>query len=147
MITVKRIWRRVLLAAYVVVLLTLTHLPPQYLEHSPIDLWDKLEHVLGYSGLGFLAVWAGDFGGGRRGLRLVLITGAVLALVAAGDESTQPFFMRNCDLQDWYADLIGITVGSTLAAAFGELCRRMTRSHEDICHLSVENGSPPDSRG
>ena len=95
-------------AGYWLLIATLTHLPPKYLPHVPLD--DKLEHFLAYGGLsavlGF-ALWT-TFPG--RPLLPFLVL--VIAMVYGGlDEQTQKLVGRDCDFDDWLADVAGAMAG------------------------------------
>jgi VanZ family protein len=95
---------------YAAVLVSATHYPrPQDLlgAHPPSD---KLLHFLAYCLLGGLAAAAAAARGGWNGPRITLLAVA-LAVFAAADEITQPFFGRAVEFPDWLADLAGIAVG------------------------------------
>ncbi len=104
-------WREIVLAAYWIALLTATHWPR--LPGLDIPGKDKTEHLIAYGILTALILIAAT----RRLTRyprLVITMGAVviIAIFAAFDERTQPYFNRCCDLYDWYAD-----VGSAAAVS------------------------------
>ncbi|NBV45652.1 MAG: hypothetical protein EBR86_08450 [Planctomycetia bacterium] len=95
---------------YAAVLVSATHYPrPQdLLGANPPS--DKLLHFLAYAILGSLAAAAAAARGGWNGPRITLLAVA-LALFAAADEITQPFFGRAVELSDWLADLAGLAIG------------------------------------
>ncbi len=93
-------------AAYWLVLLTLTHLPPRFIGHPPVT--DKTLHVLAYTtlaGLLYVALWA--TWPRRPIVRWVL---GCICVLGALDEWTQPMFGRSCELLDWVADVSGAIV-------------------------------------
>ena len=101
-------WRWWPAAACACVLLTLTHLPPRGLDRIPIHVWDKLAHFSAYCVLGGLVAWASA----GRGLRpSAMRLAAALAVFAALDELTQPMAGRDCELDDWLADVLGMGIG------------------------------------
>ena len=72
-------------------------------------------HITAYAGLATLLtlyVLAGERATWRK-LGLVFL---ILAVAGGLDELTQPPFQRTADWYDWYADLIGISFGTTLGA-------------------------------
>ena len=90
---------------YWVVLFVMTHLPPRRLPHGPGS--DKLHHFLAYLVLSFLlgaALWQA-FPSRRRWMPMLV----VLAAMAYGafDEFTQIAVGRDCELNDWLADVAG----------------------------------------
>jgi VanZ family protein len=88
--------------------LGLTHIPgpsmPRILEVGGLD---KLEHILAYGLITTLFLLSL-----RRPVRpRLLLTGlAALAVLAALDETTQPFVERTASLTDYASDLVGIAV-------------------------------------
>jgi VanZ family protein len=115
---------KIVLAGYVLVLLTATHLPPTVSLLLPEeDNLDKLYHFTAYSILaGFLAT-AWQFASGvltGRHLRWVWFA---VAIFAALDEITQIPVGRDCDFWDWTADVIGAATGLLV---FAWLRRRIT---------------------
>lgn len=97
-----------LLAVYWVLLFTGTHLPGSTLRQMRFN--DKLLHFSAYAGLAFLLAWAIPKKiGGYSGL---LFAGATVIAYAAIDELTQGFVpRRRPDLDDFIADLLGMTCG------------------------------------
>lgn len=77
---------------------------------------DKLLHFSGYGGLALLLVtW-------RQlcrplSIRILVTSVAILALYGACDEITQIPVGRDCELNDWLADMLGALSGTLLAAA------------------------------
>jgi VanZ family protein len=80
-------------------------------------------HFLGFAILGLLTVWR--LGERRRGLAVILLWFVGLAAYGVFDETTQPFFNRDCEFFDWIADCgggaFGMTIGvvATRFALFG----------------------------
>lgn len=107
-----------LLAAYLTLVLVLTHLPLQpSAEMVPFES-DKLEHLIAYSILSLLAsIWLHRDQPSIRPARVLAVLGIVLA-IGAFDEITQPLppFYRVCDVGDWIADLLGGLIGAGLYA-------------------------------
>lgn len=104
-------------AAYTAVLVFATHYPRPEELLGPNPPSDKTLHLLAYGVLGLLAAalvavsgrWAARNGAGLA---------AGLAVFAAIDETTQPWFGRSAEPLDWVYDLIGITLGIGLVAAW-----------------------------
>lgn len=100
------------LATYGLVLVVSTHvpLPGEFVE----SVSDKTLHLSAYGVLGALALSAWIL---HRGLHWQSLAGVVvgLAIFGALDEVTQPPFGRTADLWDWFADLMGLAVGSCAA--------------------------------
>ena len=102
---------------YWLLILTLTSLPGYDLPDVKIN--DKIEHFLAFGGLGFLL---------HLSLRVQdkfivlkkfpwLFTILIVACYAAFDELHQLFIPgRSCDINDWIADMIGVTIGVVLMA-------------------------------
>ena len=121
-----RLVRRLLIlatACYWLLIFTLTHIPPNHMPHVPAS--DKLEHFCAYMGLCFLLgatlwlVWPAR----RRVLPLVVI-GAAMAY-GAFDEISQIPVGRDCELNDWFADVGGAAAaGAALYAAQVYVARR-----------------------
>jgi VanZ family protein len=101
-----------------------THMPADRLPHPPGG--DKFTHFAGYLGHAFLLCSALQLARPRWGVgRVLLTTLAVIAVVGAVDELTQPWFGRACELADWLADVGGATAGATVSAAGGSILRRV----------------------
>ena len=99
----------IILAVYWLALLTGTHWP-HFPSFGPENT-DKVLHITAYAGLATLLtlyVLAGRKATWRK-LGLVFL---ILALAGGLDELTQPPFHRTADWYDWYADLVGISLGA-----------------------------------
>jgi VanZ family protein len=111
-------------AAYAGVLLYATHhpTPEQLVGSNPPS--DKLLHLAAYAVLaGLVAATLAAF---RRASPARLASAsAALAVFAALDESTQPWFRRAADPLDWGFDLLGIGGGLLAVAALVALARRL----------------------
>jgi VanZ family protein len=85
----------------------LTHIPK--VPSALAEAGDVALHTVGFWGLAswFLLTLAGYR---VRTFWRVLIVLAVMAVYAALDEHTQPFFGRTCDLLDWENDMIGTAI-------------------------------------
>jgi VanZ family protein len=57
-------------------------------------------------------------------IRVSLVVGLSVIVVASIDELTQPWVGRSCDLADWFADCVGVSL-SVLAAASVHWARRV----------------------
>ncbi len=112
------------LASYVVILLTMTHLPrpPGVFEGRN----DKTLHFLAYFVLGCCAYFAAAVTlPDRKWIGVwLLISGSLFALF---DETTQPFFKRSADVFDWIADIIGLSAAMIVAMAIQWGLRRFRR--------------------
>jgi VanZ family protein len=117
----------VLLAGYWVALFVGTHLPPEF-PGLPPQGYDKVVHFSAFAGLaGLLAVtWC--YVWGRLHLWTAVVAWLVLLAYAAGDEITQPWFRRTCDIYDWRADACGAAVG--LALVYGWQLLRIARGRQ-----------------
>jgi VanZ family protein len=121
----------VVTAAYAVVLVYATHHPqPDDLLPGISSIYDKLLHVAAYGVLGCLAT-ATLFAWGqapraatRPGPFVIWPWFVTLALFAACDEATQPFFRRAADPLDWVADCLGLAVGMLAAGLAAAAVRR-----------------------
>lgn len=103
------------LILYWILILTLTSLPGYDLPSVRIN--DKIEHLLAFGGLGFLL---------NLSLRIqnkftiikkhpAISTILIVTIYAAFDELHQLFIpQRTCDILDWTADTIGVTIGVIL---------------------------------
>jgi VanZ family protein len=100
---------RVIAAAYFVALFVGTHLPPG--EISTPDISDKLAHFIGYAGLAtlILAVW--ELSIGKLQPRHYFAVWLAGVAYGAFDEWTQIPVGRTCDMNDWAADVVGVTSG------------------------------------
>jgi VanZ family protein len=108
------------LVGYWLVMFTGTHWPNLSLAAYPENT-DKVLHLSGYSGLGFLlALWfslrgvdaaAKPFGRPFPTLKYCLLILAVIVGYSIFDEVSQPPFGRTCDFWDAVADWIGGSIG------------------------------------
>lgn len=107
---------------YTAVLVFMTHYPrPQELLGEDLPP-DKMLHFLAYGVLGFL-VTAAVAAFSRWSWRTATVTGLLLAVFAAVDEITQPFFGRDAEPLDWVWDLIGLAAGIAAVAILRRLMR------------------------
>lgn len=100
------------LAVGAVVALSLT--PVQELPQQVFEVWDKLQHALGFAvlaGLGLLAFPA----------RYRFIAGLLLVLGAAIEVAQSATGWRQGDVADWVADAVGIACGMALLWVFKRL--------------------------
>jgi VanZ family protein len=93
---------------YWIALVVATHLPPDRMVPLPGRWTDKLIHLACFGGLGALTVWAKKI----RTPGGVVVTLAALGVFAALDEWTQAWVGRQPGLDDWCADVVGITAGA-----------------------------------
>lgn len=70
-------------------------------------------HVIGFFALGSVLL-ATLTAYGVRTWRRVAIALIILAIYAAVDEATQPFFNRHGTLEDWQADILGSVIAVVL---------------------------------
>ena len=107
-------------ACYILVAVCLTHMPkvPAGLEQGS----DKVLHCVGYflyASLTYIAI----------GLSFPRYRWAVLTVVlmfsiwAAMDEITQPYFHRDCDFNDWLADMVGVIAAVSLLGGLRLMAR------------------------
>ncbi len=102
------IWGGCILAA----LITTHTPPPAKIAHPLIN--DKLLHFLGFTLIGVLTLW--QLGTEPRRMTPKFLFLWYLGLVAYGaiDETTQPYFGRDCEFYDWVADCGGGAFGMVL---------------------------------
>ncbi len=117
------------LILYWAFLLTMTHLPPEHLPDTGVN--DKIEHIGAYglwAGAFFVTLWL--YKPRLKNLWLiVLLSGAALGAL---DERTQPWFRRTCDLHDWFADMIGVTIAAVVLTTLRPLIdRRFPQSKKE----------------
>lgn len=111
----KREFLYIPLVLYWFTLLLLTSLPSSAMP--PTELSDKIQHFLAFFGLGFLLNLALYFEQKYPLLNRypALFTFIAGAAYAALDEIHQKFIPgRMCDILDWVADVIGLTIGIIL---------------------------------
>jgi len=113
-VNVSLAYRRLLLAGYALLLVTLTHLPPRALSTIDIALWDKAKHAIAYALLALLVAWARP--ASVRTFGAAGATWCAIALFAAADEFTQPLVERSMEGFDWIADSLGAAAGLLVAA-------------------------------
>ncbi len=99
-------WYRRALPAYVVFLCTSTHLPNLRLQGENAD---KRAHLMAFAALGFL-YWRFWETFRRPGPWFALSALGTLAAYAGLDEYSQQFFGRSTDIEDWYMDMLGVSV-------------------------------------
>src|SRR5689334_4624186 len=110
--------RRILWGVTIVywgVLFTLTHLPPEHLPHGPGG--DKFQHFTAYAVLSFTlgaTLWQA-FPSRRRLIPLLVLL--VAALYGGFDEITQILVHRDCELNDWLADISGAAMAGAVLYA------------------------------
>jgi VanZ family protein len=103
---------KILLAAFVLVLLTATHLPPNSLLLLPEGHnIDKLYHFTAYSILAGLLATAWQLSTGILTARHLRWVWCAVAIFGALDELTQIVVNRDCSIWDWTADAVGAAVG------------------------------------
>lgn len=134
------IWCAALL--YVVFVFTLTHMSLDGFNEQPwfkysSTFWlDKIIQCMMYSGLVGLLGCAmfplnsdpvrtvESLSGGRT-----LVLFLIVAILAVIDENTQPYFGRNCEVMDIFADIVGIIPGFCIFLVLNE-ARHMVFSGE-----------------
>jgi VanZ family protein len=117
---------KILLAGFVLVLLTATHLPPSSLLLLPEGHnIDKLYHFTAYSILAGLLATAWQLSTGVLTARHLRWVWCAVAIFGALDEITQIAVNRDCSIWDWTADAVGAACG---LLAFVWLRRRFTAS-------------------
>ena len=116
---------------YALLLAAATHWPPKYGMPSIPHPFDKVCHITAYSGLTLLAAFV--IGGFERlMLSRYLMLGIGIAATGALDELTQPYFGRSCDLDDWFADMLGCGLGIALHLATAAIsASRRTAAHKN----------------
>ena len=83
-----------------------THVPPQDLAWVARRMNTKLLHPIGYAALATALLTTLAAFGLSPWLRCLLVPPS-LAVYAALDELTQPWFGRHCAFNDWLADMFG----------------------------------------
>jgi VanZ family protein len=125
--TRRMLW--VLTGAYWLVLFTLTHLPPEHLPHGPGG--DKFQHFSAYAVLCFilgLTLWQA-FPSRRRLIPLLVLL--VAGLYGGFDEITQIFVGRDCELNDWLADISGAAFAGAVLYALQVYTVRRARGRDE----------------
>jgi VanZ family protein len=120
------------LAAYLIILLTATHLPPnsRFLP-SEINNIDKLCHFSAYAIFAVLlaTTWRATARAGH--FRQLFWTWVAVAVFGTLDELTQIPVGRDCDFWDWIADATGAAVGLLIFAWLREkFAARFSRGTE-----------------
>ena len=132
----RRHKKKICLFACVVALTFMTHMDVNTVGLSHVNFrsgqfyfMDKLFHFSGYSILTFIVLFTATsrqvIDGGRvrvTSAKKVLVWSFVVLLYGIADETTQPFFGRSCEIADFIADAVGISVGQTtfvVCEAFG----------------------------
>jgi VanZ family protein len=103
----------VLLAGYWLALLVGTHVPPEFPGLPPAG-YDKVVHFSSFAILAALLAVTWRCISGRLALWSAVVAWLLIVTYAAGDEISQPWFRRSCDIYDWRADACGAAVGLTL---------------------------------
>ena len=125
----------VLTILYWVILFALTHLPPDRLPHGPGS--DKVHHFTAYALLCFIlgaTLWQA-FPSRRRLIPLLVLL--VAAVYGGFDEITQILVGRDCELNDWLADVSGAATAGAVLYALQIYTLRRTRTRE--AGLAVES--------
>lgn len=102
-----------LLASYWLLLFTGTHVPPEFPGLPPAG-YDKIVHFFSFAVLAGLMAIAWRAIWGRLPIWSAMAAWLIVVSYAAGDEITQPWFRRSCDIYDWRADASGAAVGLAL---------------------------------
>ena len=103
---------KILLASFVLVLLTATHLPPDS-PLIPPEVFgiDKVYHFTAYAILAGLLAAAWQFSSGILTSRHLRWVWCAIAIFGALDELTQIPVGRDCSIWDWLADVVGAACG------------------------------------
>ena len=107
-------------ACYILVAVSLTHMPkvPAGIEQGG----DKILHGFGYflyASLTYIAIGL-TFPRYRWAVLTVVL---LLSMWAALDEITQPYFHRDCDFNDWLADMAGVITAVSLLGSLRLIAR------------------------
>jgi VanZ family protein len=116
-----------LLAGYWLLLFAATHVPPEF-PGLPGEGLDKVVHFSSFALLAGLTAIAWRSIWGRLPIWSALTAWLVVVAYAAGDEISQTWFRRSCDIYDWRADACGAAVG--LALVYCWQLMRAARSTE-----------------
>jgi VanZ family protein len=112
--------------AYTLTLVFATHYPEPEELLGPNPPSDKTLHFLAYGVLGLLAAAVLAMSG-RWSPRSVAMMATGLAVFAAADEATQPWFSRSAEPLDWVYDLFGLTIGIGSIAVLKAMLRSSVR--------------------
>jgi VanZ family protein len=118
-----------LLAGYWLLLFTGTHVPPEF-PGLPAEGWDKVVHFSSFAVLAGLLAIAVRSLWGRLPIWSAVVVWLIVVSYAAGDEISQPFFRRTCDIYDWRADACGAAVG--LALIYGWQLLQNARARDAV---------------
>jgi VanZ family protein len=123
-------WRWAVVAAYLAFIFFLSS--QSSLPELPGKPSDKLEHVAAYGVMGALVVWAAARGDWRRvTLRTVAFAVVLCTLYGWSDELHQGLVpLRQYDLRDLAADLLGAALAAGALWAWGIIARGRTPSHD-----------------
>jgi VanZ family protein len=105
-----------MLAGYWLAIFAGTHVPPEFPGLPPAG-YDKIAHFTAYFLLAGMMIIAWRYYRGRVTAWTVLAVAMLVACYAAIDEITQPWFRRDCDINDWFADMRGALLGIFAALA------------------------------
>ena len=100
---------RTLAVAYLLLLFAATHIPSTGIGPSSIN--DKSAHFGGYFLLAVLLLAGWELTIGKLQPRHYFAVWLAGVLYGAFDEWTQIPVWRTCDMNDWGADVLGVTVG------------------------------------
>lgn len=103
----------ILLTLIVTAVLTVAMLWPIHQQPPAPDDTDKLVHLIAFAALAFPLARTGRFG-----LVLVFVGASAFGGLI---EILQPSFGRRADMQDWIADIAGVTLGILLALLYRRL--------------------------
>ncbi|MDP6112069.1 MAG: VanZ family protein [Planctomycetota bacterium] len=107
------------LVCYWAMLFAFTTVPTTWFgKAAPAHGTDKLAHLLAYSLLAFLYLWARHEDCSRTD---ILKASLILLAYGAFDELHQPIVGRTCDLADFLADGLGICTGISARLIFAHL--------------------------
>jgi len=99
-----------------VVIFTVSSMPSQDLPSVGVPHADKVAHIIEYLILGFLLIRAISGSFGNIGLAKIIISVIIItSLYAILDEWHQSYVPgRQCDIFDFFADLVGANIGILL---------------------------------
>ena len=102
--------------AWTALIFTVSSIPGQALPSVGVPHADKAAHIIEYGILGFLLTRAISGSFRKIGLAKIIISVIIItSLCAILDEWHQQYIPgRNCDLFDFFADLIGVNIGMLL---------------------------------